>query len=167
MEQGYTRFSIARALERLPAATRDLTRQRLDTLKAVMRSRVSLEVRDDSKLAWAYARNTLDSTWTAQFVADELALMHFLYNYTNFNQWKSTIQFEHVPNSIRYTGEFFQMFTNPMKRIEFMCTLFANGNFPTNRTWPWVASPKAPTASPEASGASQKTSPDNASTQKI
>lgn len=140
MEQGsYARFSIKSALERLPSHLKTLTMERLETLCQVVRSRVCLEVRDDSKLAWAYARNTLGPVYSAEFVADELAIMHFLYNYTNFNQWRPTDYFGSIPNSIRHTGEFYQMFVNPLKRVEFMCTLFRNGNFPTNSTWPWIA----------------------------
>lgn len=131
-------FSIKTQLEKIiDASYRNALQERFNLLSTIVWNRVKLTIRDDSKLAWAYIKGNLGALWTPERVADELAIIYYLYNYTNYADYTLKHQFN-VPMSSMHSSEFIQNFINPMKRIEFMFALFPDGRFPTEKTWPWV-----------------------------
>ncbi|AAR26894.1 FirrV-1-B19 [Feldmannia irregularis virus a] len=98
-------------------------------------SKAGLFLRPDSRLCSSYVEGTLDENWDVDRVVHECALMHWLYNYTNY------------ASKLTEAYSFFSMFFTEGKAVkEFIKDkvqpvikfgiIEAHGGIPM--TWPWM-----------------------------
>lgn len=149
----HTRFSLAAALKMIhvPKPQEKKIQHRLRHLAKVLQSRTDLTLRDDSRLAWAYATQTLPQTWTAETVADEIALTTYLHAYTHFTDTlKETVplaqaEFETKlrnecpaipPEEIESLAQFYtKSFIVPLLKLHCLFETHPDGKVPP--PWPW------------------------------
>lgn len=146
-------FSIQAALLGLPEDLGTSVAHRLNALSSRLWSSQHLEVRDDSRLVWAYALGTLPPEWTEQKVCDELCLMQYIHGYTMYSQQhKATIPvvkqnieqhvFKDLPQASFHAFQYVQKFVIPVYRIRAMLDQHPDHKFPTR--WPWIPAPFEP-----------------------
>lgn len=109
---------------------------------------ILLPLRDDSRLAWAFARNQLGPEWNFCRVIHELALNHYMYNYTNYRAYTNDIHiqkqvlvnttFGGLPerDAKRYTEEFIRDYLLPYRRFIYMINYYTPQEMP--KIWPWL-----------------------------
>jgi hypothetical protein len=139
-------FSIEAALLGMPPDLHLVTVTRLNMFARNLWQRHGLRMRDDSRLVWSLVTDALPAGWTAEKVMNELCLMHYIHNYTNYSrQFKTTIPivkqnieqqiFKHMPNASFYAYEYVQKYVIPIYRIRAMMDCHPNQQFPNE--WPW------------------------------
>ena len=103
-----------------------------------------LDIRNDSRLVWCYMIDMLDKDWTIERVMDELALTHYLHNYTDYPlcfpelvALRHTLEQEYFQTTGEYRdfGEFIRRYYVPLYRMNAMLRKHPDGRFP--RVWPW------------------------------
>ncbi len=162
-------FSIQAALLGLPEDLGTSVAHRLNALSSRLWSSQHLEVRDDSRLVWAYALGTLPPEWTEQKVCDELCLMQYIHGYTMYSQQhKATIPvvkqnieqhvFKDLPQASFHAFQYVQKFVIPVYRIRAMLDQHPDHKFPTR--WPWIPAPFEPETEEEEEEEEEDGAPD-------
>lgn len=140
-------FSIQAALLGLPPDLAYTTRARLNALASKLFQERRLQIRDDSRLVWSFVTDTLAPGWDETKVMDELCLLQYIHQYTDYvQQYKSTIPivkqnieqqiFLDSPCASTQAYEYVQKFVIPLYRIQAMFEAHPDGHMPTE--WPWL-----------------------------
>jgi hypothetical protein len=141
-------FSISSALLGLPPEMRSEVTTNLTSLSDELFDKYNLTLRDDSRLGWSFVTKSLSSEWTRQKVMDELCLMFYLHNYTDYeSQFKHIIPtikqnleselFSTLPKASFYSFEYVRKFVIPLYRIRSILNTCPTQEFPT--IWPWLS----------------------------
>lgn len=143
-------FSIQRAMLEIPQQYVEGVRKNIEDVRVKLEE-YKLDLRDDSRLAFSYATNTLYPAWSLDEIVYELCLMHFLYNYTNYPKICRTFltqmkqSFVHdFPIHISYeqlddiANRHIQQYGIPMCKI--MAIRELENGLPEQ--WPWIAESK-------------------------
>lgn len=145
-------FSIRYALISVSPKKNIEVRNRFEQLSNMLWERTGLLLRDDSRLAWSFITHTLPRGWSLYRVVDELALTHYLHNYTQYKQIvrcvlpviKSTLDSNPSVGPLN-SWEYIQRFIIPRYRMEAMMSAHPDGIFPM--VWPWMLKSGPPSSS--------------------
>jgi len=96
-------------------------------LEKLLLSKTQLCLRDDSKLAWGYISDT-SVGWTLESIINEIALTHYLYNYTKYN--------ELVVSNLHLLDGINSQFELAFLKLQAMQMKHPLGDYPT--VWPWI-----------------------------
>jgi len=141
-------FSISAALMGLPPDMGRAVAERLNQFSEKLMRERRLPLRDDSRLVWSLVTNNLPGGWDETKVMDELCLLQYLHQYTDYGaRYKCTIPivknnieqqvFAKSPYASAHAYEYVQKFVIPVYRIGAMLARHPNGDFP--KVWPWIA----------------------------
>lgn len=109
---------------------------------------ILLPLRDDSRLVWAFVTDQLDHNWPFERVIHELALHHYLYNYTCYRSYIQDISFQkqELMNTVfkdidqedakYYADKFIRDYMLPYRRMVFMLNEHQPDEMPN--IWPWL-----------------------------
>ncbi|CAM9205128.1 unnamed protein product [Pylaiella littoralis] len=99
-------------------------------------SKLGLKIRHDSRLCYSYINHQTSAEWTAGKVARECAVMHWLYNYTTYED-QCRLAAAEVYGSTRFTDG--REFAEHMKRHVYPAikeSVMTRGDGCPTR-WPW------------------------------
>ena len=118
----------------------DLKNQLEDAL-----SKVGLSLRMDSKLCYCYVNGQTGPEWNIHRVVHECCVMHWLYNFTNYQERCSFASAHesriHYFNSQMEFSKYMRRYVHPMIKETIIAE---NGGLPT--AWPWIVpGPTEPT----------------------
>lgn len=106
-------------------------------------SKINLSLRYDSRLCSCYINGTTGPEWTAPKVAKECAMMHWLHNFTDYEERCATAAAE-VSSRLLFHGG--RHFADHMKRGVYPVIketiLKENDGGPAS--WPWIVTNKTP-----------------------
>ena len=138
-------FSIKSSLKSLPLEDQNLLESVLHTLRKEFQEVYKLEIRDDSRLVWSFITNSLPATWTKKRIFQELALTHYIHNYTDYPysfqkliEIRAYLERQHYEQTgeKRDFGEYVRDMIVPIFRIEAMIKKHPGLDFPIK--WPWL-----------------------------
>jgi hypothetical protein len=140
-------FSIQAALLGLPPDMAQPLRARVNTFAQRLYEQRRLHIRDDSRLVWSFVTQTLPEGWDETKVMDELCLLQYIHQYTDYvQQYKSTIPivkqnieqqvFLGSPFASAQAYEYVQKCVIPLYRIQAMMEAHPDQELPT--VWPWL-----------------------------
>lgn len=100
-------------------------------------NKINLKLRYDSKLCYCYVNGETGPEWTPERVANECAIMHWLYNFTDY---PGICQYADIHESRRIFFHSKKQFKDHMRRYIYPnikeSMIMKNGGIPT--TWPWM-----------------------------
>lgn len=101
-------------------------------------SKLGLSVRHDSRLCHCYINHKTSPEWTATKVAHECAVMHWLYNHTDYENQCRLAAASEYKNSVFQNGRVFadHLRSNIYPAIKESYLRQTDGGCPT--PWPWI-----------------------------
>ena len=132
-------FSIESMLNQIPQLQQSSVRQRYAALQAHLRDKYETELRDDSRLGWAYIVNP-NLLMNIDDIAKEIWYMKLLYTYSNYPEscrellpnikYKLVQGNEWYPFSSQRAWEHIQNYVIPILKMEHMVRMMDQAQMP-------------------------------------
>jgi hypothetical protein len=142
------KFSASYMISMMPEDMRRPVEERWEQLRTELYHKTGLPLRDDSRLAWCYATNTLGNEWSLQRVLDDLVWTSYLHEKTTYPLLKKevlpvvkqNVQQQHFgflrnkSQAETLASEYVDLFVVPLHRIRAFCEQHPDQKYPSVQT---------------------------------